>query len=43
MEKAIGYLRRSTDKQELSLDQQREQLERFAKARRYKIVYFLQG
>src|SRR4051812_34484234 len=35
---AIGYVRRSTDKQEMSLEQQREKLEQFAAARGWKLV-----
>ncbi len=35
---AVGYLRRSSDKQEASLPQQREALERYAKEHGYKII-----
>jgi DNA invertase Pin-like site-specific DNA recombinase len=35
---AIGYVRRSTEKQEMSLDQQRAKLEQFAGAKGWKLV-----
>tara|TARA_R110002073_G_scaffold1839_3_gene13233 strand:- start:13429 stop:15177 length:1749 start_codon:yes stop_codon:yes gene_type:complete len=38
MTSAIGYVRRSTDRQEESLDQQRAQLEAFAKAQGWQIT-----
>jgi DNA invertase Pin-like site-specific DNA recombinase len=38
MVKAIGYVRRSTDRQEESLDQQRAKLEAFASARGWELV-----
>jgi site-specific DNA recombinase len=38
MMQAIGYVRRSTDKQEMSLDQQRAKLEQFAGAKGWKLV-----
>src|SRR3954470_7565060 len=34
----IGYVRRSTDKQEMSLEQQRSKLEQFATARGWQLV-----
>jgi DNA invertase Pin-like site-specific DNA recombinase len=38
MMQAIGYIRRSTDKQEMSLDQQRAKLEQFANAKGWKLT-----
>ena len=38
MTKAIGYVRRSTDRQEESLDQQRAKLTEFAKAKGWQLV-----
>src|SRR5262245_8872095 len=38
MTKAIGYVRRSTDRQEESLDQQRTRLAEFAKAKGWQLV-----
>lgn len=35
---AVGYVRRSTDKQEMSLEQQRSKLEQFAAARGFKLA-----
>ena len=35
---AVGYVRRSTDRQEMSLEQQRAKLEQFASARGWKIA-----
>jgi DNA invertase Pin-like site-specific DNA recombinase len=38
MAKAIGYVRRSTEKQDLSLEQQREKLHAFAVSRGLELV-----
>lgn len=38
MTRAIGYVRRSTDRQEESLDQQRARLEEFAKAKGWQLT-----
>src|SRR5262245_66552216 len=38
MTKAIGYVRRSTDRQEESLDQQRTRLAEFAKSKGWQLV-----
>src|SRR5687767_12967912 len=39
MVQAIGYVRRSTDRQEESLDQQRAKLEAFAQARGWQLMH----
>ena len=40
MIKAVGYIRRSTDKQDTSLDDQRKAIEQYAQVNGYELIKF---